>query len=44
MDALAEELHKPVNRTFQRRIFYARGVDKIWAADLVDIYEGFCEG
>ena len=36
-DALAEELHKPVTRKFKKRIVYARGVDKIWAADLVDM-------
>ena len=36
-DALAEELHKPVTRKFQKRRVIARGVDKIWAADLVDM-------
>ena len=36
-DALAEELHKPVTRKFKKRIVYARGVDNIWAADLVDM-------
>ena len=36
-DELAEELHKPVNRKYKKRRVYARGVDKIWAADLVDM-------
>ena len=36
-DALAEELHKPVTRKFEKRRFIARGVDNIWAADLVDM-------
>ena len=36
-DALAEELHKPVTRKFQKRRVIARGVDNIWAADLVDM-------
>ena len=36
-DTLAEELHKPITRKFKKRIVYARGVDKIWAADLVDM-------
>ena len=36
-DALAEELHKPVTRNFKKRRVIARGVDKIWAAELVDM-------
>ena len=36
-DALAEELHKPVTRKFKKRRVIAGGVDKIWAADLVDM-------
>ena len=36
-DELAEELHKPVTRKFQKRRVIARGVDNIWAADLVDV-------
>ena len=36
-DELAEELHKPVTRKFKKRRVYARGVDEIWAADLVDM-------
>ena len=36
-DQLAEELHKPVTRQFRRRKVYVNGIDKIWAADLVDM-------
>ena len=36
-DALAEELHKPVTRKFEKRRVIARGVDNIWAADFVDM-------
>ena len=36
-DALADELHKPVTRKFKKRRVFAGGVDKIWAADLVDM-------
>ncbi|MCK5872762.1 MAG: hypothetical protein KAG26_08035, partial [Methylococcales bacterium] len=36
-DDLAEELHKPVTRKFQRRRVYVKGIDEIWAADLVDM-------
>ena len=35
--SLAEELHKPVRRKFKRRIVLVNGIDKIWAADLVDM-------
>ena len=34
---LAEELHKPITRNFGKRIVISYGVDKIWAADLVEI-------
>lgn len=33
---LAEELHKPVNRKFRKRKIYVKGLDDIWAADLID--------
>ena len=36
-DQLAEELHKPVTRKFRRRKVYVKGIDKIWAADLVEM-------
>ena len=35
--ALAEELHKPVSRKFETRRVLVNGIDKIWAADLVDM-------
>jgi len=34
---LAEELHKPVIKNFPKRKVYANGIDKIWAADLIDM-------
>ena len=34
---LAEELHKPITRNFRKREVISYGVDKIWAADLVEI-------
>ena len=34
---LAEELHKPVRRKFERRRVLVNGIDKIWAADLADM-------
>lgn len=34
---MAEELHKSVTKKFPRRRVYADGIDKIWAADLVDM-------
>ena len=37
MDGRAEGLHKPVTRKFKNRRVIARGVDNIWAADLVDM-------
>ena len=34
---LAEELHKPITRNFRKRRVISYGVDKIWAADLIEI-------
>ena len=34
---LAEELHKPIRRNFKKRRVLVNGIDKIWAADLVDM-------
>ena len=34
---LANELHKPVRRRFDKRSVFAKQVDAIWAADLVDM-------
>ena len=34
---LAEELHKPIRRKFTKRRVFAKGVDEIWAADLVEM-------
>ena len=34
---LANELHKPIRRKFRKRSIFAREVDDIWAADLVDM-------
>ena len=34
---LAEELHKPIRRKFKKRRVLVNGIDKIWAADLVDM-------
>lgn len=36
-DELANELHKPIKRKFKKRRVYAKGVDDIWTADLVDM-------
>ena len=36
-DEPAEELHKPVMHHFRKRRVYVKGIDEIWAADLVDI-------
>ena len=35
--SLAEELHKPIRRKFKKRRVLVNGLDKIWAADLVDM-------
>ena len=34
---LANELHKPVRRQFDKRTVFAKQFDDIWTADLVDI-------
>ena len=34
---LADELHKPVRRRFQKRSVFAKQVDRIWTADLRDM-------
>ena len=36
-DELAEELHKPIRRKFVKRTVFAKNVDDIWTADLVDM-------
>ena len=36
-EQLAEELHKPVIKKFERRKIYARFKDNIWASDLAEI-------
>ena len=36
-DQLAQELHRPVVKRFRKRRVFVRGVDEIWAADLVDM-------
>ena len=36
-DKLAEELHKPVRHTFPKRRVYVKGLDEIWAADLIEM-------
>ena len=37
VSTLAEELHKPVRRKFEKNRVFVNGIDKIWAADLVDM-------
>ena len=34
---MAEELHKPIRRKFKKRRVLVNGIDRIWAADLVDM-------
>ena len=34
---LANELHKPVRRRFEKRTVFAKQVDDIWIADLIDM-------
>ena len=34
---LANELHKPITRNFQKRLVISNGIDDIWAADLVEM-------
>ena len=31
------ELHKPITRNFRKRTVISYGIDKIWAADLVEM-------
>ena len=35
--SFAEELHKPIKRKFKKRRVLINGIDRIWAADLVDM-------
>ena len=41
-DQLADELHRPVVRHFRKRKVIVRGIDTIWAADLIDM-QAFAE-
>jgi len=34
---LADELHKPIIKNFPKRKVFVNGIDKIWAADLVEM-------
>ena len=34
---LADELHKPITRNYQKRSVISNGIDEIWAADLVEM-------
>jgi len=34
---LADELHKPIIKNFPKRKMYVNGIDKVWAADLVEM-------
>jgi hypothetical protein len=36
-DELANELHKPVRRHFRKRRVLVRGIDAVWAVDLIDM-------
>ena len=36
-DPLTDELHRPIKKTFEKRQVFAKKVDDIWAADLVDM-------
>jgi hypothetical protein len=36
-DQSANELHKPVRKHFQKRRVYAKGIDQLWAIDLIDM-------
>jgi hypothetical protein len=36
-DKLADELHKPVRRHFRKRRVLVRGIDAVWAVDLIDM-------
>lgn len=37
MNILADELHKPIRRKFQKRAVIVVGIDDTWSADLVDM-------
>jgi transposase InsO family protein len=41
LSQLADELHKPVRRTFQRRRVIVYTIDDVWGADLVDMTEWY---
>ena len=41
-DKLAEKLHKPVIKKFRKRRVYVGGIDKIFAADIVDMQSFSC--
>ena len=45
-DPLADELHKPIKRKFQKRRVFAKTPDDIWTSDLVDLtpYAKFNKG
>ena len=34
---LADELHKPIRRKFQKRKVFAKTIDDIWSADLIEM-------
>jgi len=34
---LVDELHKPIIKNFPKRKVYVNGIDKIWAADLIEM-------
>jgi hypothetical protein len=34
---LAKELHKPVRINFRKRSILTKGIDDLWAADLIDM-------
>ena len=36
-DEIAEQFYKPVSRKFQRRRVNMNSIDKIWAAELIDM-------
>ena len=38
-EKLADELHKPVRRKFQRRQVISYAIDDIWSCDLVEMQE-----
>jgi len=37
MENLADEVHKPMRKFFQRRRVYVKRIDDIWGADLVEM-------